>query len=86
MPTIFSVGAYRIVVFANDHAPAHVNVLGPDGHAKFVLGLGAVDVALTEVDGIGKRDLRRIAAAIIDRFDECMATWEKMHGDKGRKP
>lgn len=38
MPTLFLVGRYRVVIYFNDHEPAHVHAVGPDGYAKFALG------------------------------------------------
>jgi hypothetical protein len=81
MPALFHVGRYRIVIYLNDHGPAHVHAIGPDGYARFALGRSQGDVALMEVEGISRASLRRIAAAIIDRHDECSAAWRMFHGD-----
>lgn len=80
MPTLFQVGSYRIVVYPNDHSPAHVHAVG-GGHAKFVLGKTPADVVLVEKDGISARDLRRIAEGIMNRHRECRAGWRKYHGN-----
>ena len=80
MPTLLLVGGYRIVVYPNDHGPAHLHVVG-DGHAKFLIGSAPDDVRLFEQEGISARDLRRIAEAIIDRHRECLAGWRNYHGD-----
>ncbi len=82
MPTLFRLGSYRVMVFFNDHHPPHVHVMGPDGHAKFELGATPNDVALVESDGIRTATLRQIAAAIIDRRQECLENWEKHHGNQ----
>lgn len=34
MPTDKSFGSYRIMLFAEDHNPPHVHVIGPDFQAK----------------------------------------------------
>lgn len=47
MATLFHVGSYRIVIYANDHSPPHVHAVG-DGAAKFELGRTADDVRLVE--------------------------------------
>ena len=79
MTTLFRVGSYRIVVYPNDHRPAHVHAVG-DGHARFELGRGPDEVRLMEQEGVSSRDLRRVARAIIDRHAECLAGWRKYHG------
>ncbi len=80
MATLFRIRRYRIVVYSNDHGAAHVHVVAPDGHAKFILGESPNDVALVETIGITTRDLRAIAAAIIDRHASCRAGWKRFHG------
>jgi hypothetical protein len=30
MPTVLRSGSLRVVIYPNDHPPAHVHVLGPD--------------------------------------------------------
>ena len=80
MPTLFRVGPYRVVVYPNDHSPAHVHAVGA-GHAKFVLGSTADQVAVVEITGISVGDLRKLAETIIDRHAECCAGWSKWHGD-----
>ncbi len=80
MPTLFRVGAWRVVIFLNDHEPAHVHVIGPEGRARFYLGRDPGDVALLEAEGIPTPILRRIAAQLIDRHAECLSTWNAIHG------
>lgn len=80
MPTLFHVGAYRVVVYLNDHAPAHAHAVGADGEARFALGDDPGDVRLIDVAGISRSDLRRIAAAIMDRHGECLDFWRNIHG------
>jgi len=81
MPTLFVIGSYRIMVYPNDHGPAHVHAVGA-GHAKFLLGSEPNEVRLFEQEGISARDLRRIAEAIIDRHPECLSGWREFHGDQ----
>jgi len=37
MPTVLRLGALRVVIYPNDHRPAHVHVLGAGGKVVFVL-------------------------------------------------
>ena len=80
MPTLFHVGAWRIVIYPNDHEPAHVHVVGPQGHAKFAIGREPDNVALLETDGVPTPILRRVAVQIIDRHIECLESWRAIHG------
>ncbi|MBL0144355.1 MAG: DUF4160 domain-containing protein [Betaproteobacteria bacterium] len=80
MPTLFLVGPYRVMVFINDHGPAHVHAIGANGHARFRLGSVPENVMLMETRGIPVASLRRIAVAIMDRHNECRKNREKHHG------
>jgi hypothetical protein len=83
MPTVFAVGAYRIVVYPNDHQPPHVHAVGPGGEARFALGRRPADVRLMDAAStIPRAAMRAITAEVIDRHPECLAKWRKIHGDK----
>lgn len=81
MATVFAVGAYRIAVYPNDHSPAHVHAVGPDGTARISLGDRPSDVVVMERDGIGPADLRRIVGQVIDRHATCLGCWNEYHGN-----
>lgn len=81
MPTLFRVGTYRIVIFLNDHSPAHVHVIGAGGFAKVQLGEKPTDVALVETMGIPKASLRRIVGEIMARHSACQDGWRMHHGN-----
>ena len=83
MPTLFFVGSFRVVIFTNDHKPAHVHALGPNGrgHAKFELGGRPKNVALVETHGIKEKALRKIGEEIINRHNECRTAWKEIHGN-----
>ena len=82
MATLFRVGRHRILVYTNDHSPAHVHAVGAGGYAKFAIGRSPDDVTLIDTDGISSRDLQRIASEIIDHHAECLAGWERYHGNE----
>lgn len=82
MPTLFHVGAWRVVIFPNDHEPAHVHLVGPEGYAKFAIGRRPDDVSLLETEGVPTPILRRAAAQVIDRHAQCLESWSAIHGHK----
>ena len=51
MPTVSRLGSLRVVVYPNDHRPAHVHVIGPDGEAVFILNCPEGPVSLRESSG-----------------------------------
>ena len=57
MPTIARLGAFDIMMFRNDHEPAHFHVIGPEFSAKFTIS----DLVLLSCKGrIRRRDIREI--------------------------
>ncbi len=80
MPTVLLVGRYRIVVFTNDHDPAHVHVIGGEGRAKIELGTLRRTPKLVEVVGIGKADMRKIMATVSHHRQFLLECWREIHG------
>ena len=70
---------FRIVIYTQDHEPAHVHVTGP-GRAKInLLGPdGCPEVV--DVVGIKKSDMRRLLTEVTEHQDRLMREWERIHG------
>lgn len=64
MPTVLRFGAYRVVIYPNDHRPAHVHVIGNSCEAVFELNCAEGSAGLRENYGFGRAELRRIAAVL----------------------
>ena len=70
---------FRFVIYTLDHEPAHVhitgagqakiNLLGPDGMPELAYSIG-----------IKRSDLRRLMSEVIDRSDDFLREWERIHG------
>lgn len=85
MVTVLRAEGMRVVIFANDHEPAHVHVLVADGEAKVdLLGTGGVP-ELVRADGLGRADVRRALRLVQDRQAFLLARWEQMHGAARRR-
>ncbi len=80
MSTVLRIGGLRVVIWPNDHRPAHVHVKGAAGEAVFNLHCPGGPPALRESYGFRLADLNRIedmlAAAIIALCEE----WRTIHG------
>lgn len=78
MPTVMRIGALRVVVYPNDHRPAHVHVIG-DGHeAVFQLNCPAGLAELRENFGFPARSLARIHAALLGNLAALCRAWESI--------
>lgn len=78
MVTVYRAFGFRFVIFANDHSPPHIHVLGPDGEAKILLEPSGVQ--LDWVVGIGRSDMRRILSETEREQARLIAKWREIHG------
>lgn len=79
MVTVLREGGFRIVIFTDDHEPAHVHVYG-DGEAKIQL-VGREDrPELIWVQRMKSGDVRKAMAIVTQHRSELLARWRQMHG------
>ena len=81
MPTVLRIGGLRVVIWPNDHRPAHVHVIGPDGEAVFNLHCPGGPPALRQSYGFGLADLNRIKTMLTAAIAALCAEWRVVHGD-----
>ena len=77
MPTVLIIGGWRVVIYPNDHSPAHVHVIGGGGEAVFNL---AGELELRENHGFDSKSLRRIWAELQNNQAHLITKWEDIHG------
>jgi hypothetical protein len=75
MPTIIEFRNYRIVIYTNDHMPPHVHCIGPGISARIEIKTRRV----MSNDGIGAKDLRRLADLIEKYETVLMDEWNRIH-------
>lgn len=76
MPTILRLDGLRIVIYPNDHQPAHVHVLGPGWEAVVDLD----ELKLREAIGCGERDAEKVLRLVGERRSELLEAWRRIHG------
>ncbi len=81
MPTIMRIGAVRVVIWPNDHRPAHVHVKSSDGEAVFYLRRPKGPPELRESFGFRLAELNIMADALMANLAALCGEWEKIHGD-----
>lgn len=79
MPTILRWNGLRIVIYPNDHRPAHVHVIGPDVEAVYLLHCPEGPLELRESFGFRTAELNDIASVLRDDLDALCAEWERIH-------
>ena len=80
MPTVHRFDGLRVVIYPNDHSPAHVHVKGAGGEAVFLLNCPGGPPELRESFGFSLSDVRRIARALVAVVAQLCAAWRSMHG------
>ena len=81
MSTVRRIAGLAVVIWPNDHRPAHVHVRGAGGEAIFNLGCPQGPPVLRESYRYSLRELNRIERALIAAVPELCAEWSKIHGD-----
>ncbi len=80
MPVVFRFGGLRVVIWPNDHQPAHVHVVGADGEAVFVLHCPDGPPALRESFGFRMPEINRIEGLLAVEIAALCAAWSEIHG------
>jgi hypothetical protein len=81
MPTVLRLGVVRVVIYPNDHRPAHIHVIGKESEAVFNLHCPNGPPELRENYGFPLRDLGRIRAALTSHLAALCEDWERIHGE-----
>ncbi|MEO9191558.1 MAG: DUF4160 domain-containing protein [Acetobacteraceae bacterium] len=78
MVTVHRARGLSIVIFVDDHEPAHVHVFG-DGHAK--INLVGTDGApeLAWVNGMNRGEVRRAMKVVTEQQVHLLARWREIH-------
>jgi hypothetical protein len=82
MPVVYRIGGLRVVIWPNDHRPAHVHVKAGEGEAVFNLNCPDGPPELRDSYGFKVPDVNRIdEAALVELVPTLCAEWRTIHGD-----
>jgi hypothetical protein len=76
VPTILRIDGWRVVVYPNDHPPAHVHVIGPG----WVVVVNLLGPEVRETIGCTEPDARRVLRLVSNHRAELMQAWKRYHG------
>jgi hypothetical protein len=79
MPTVLRFDGLRVVVYPNDHRPAHVHVMGRGCEAVFALNCPAGPVELRENYRFSRPDIGQIARVLSKQVVGLCNAWEGIH-------
>jgi hypothetical protein len=84
MVTIFRGHGLHVVIFVDDHEPAHVHVFG-DGEAKIdLLGVDG-EPELIWADGMKRGDIRHAMRIVTEHRALFLNRWTEIHGRTHRR-
>ena len=75
MPTVLRIDGLRVVIYPNDHPPAHVHILGPG----WVAVIDLIELKVRESIGCDEREARRILRLIAGHQGTLMDAWRRFH-------
>ena len=82
MPTVLHLRRLRVVIYPNDHRPAHVHVVGTKEEAVFFLNCPEGPPDLRESHGFKQSDLGRLAETLMSALRVLCSQWSAIHGDR----
>lgn len=81
MPTVHRFHGLRVVIYPNDHRPAHVHVMGKGCEAVFRLNAPDGPPELRENFGFGRANLASIGKELAQHVARLAAEWRAIHGE-----
>jgi hypothetical protein len=80
MPTVDDIDGLRVVIYPNDHRPAHVHVIVSGCEVVCKLNRPEGPPELRENYDFAAGKLSRIKAALASRLTSLCAEWSRIHG------
>ncbi len=80
MPTVLTISGLRVVVYPNDHRPAHVHIIGNGCEAVFNLHCPKGPPELRENYGFSRKDLAKIGGELAANLVGLCSDWRQIHG------
>jgi len=80
VPTVLRFAGLRVVIYFNDHRPAHVHVIGRGCEAVFDLHCPDGPPELRENYGFSRRDTAMTESNLTASLILLCLAWEEIHG------
>ena len=81
MPTVLTIFGLRVLIYPNDHRPAHVHIIGKGCEAVFKLNCPGGPSELRENYRFSRKELVKIADELVTHLGSLCHEWRKIHGD-----
>ena len=80
MPTLLRLDGLRVIIYPNDHRPAHVHVVGNGCEAVFHLQCPGGPPILRESHGFKPHEVARTAGRLALELKTLCSAWREIHG------
>jgi len=81
MPTVHRAGRFRIMIYANDHHPAHVHVIC-DGR-EIIINIGEAEATIREIDpGVKRSDVREALRIAVEQRETLLQAWRTIDAQR----
>ena len=80
VPKVLRGSGFRVVIYSNDHRPAHVHAMSAEGEAVFVLNCPDGPLELREIYRVGRRVASALRAWLAPRLPTLCDRWREIHG------
>ncbi|WP_349370177.1 DUF4160 domain-containing protein [Salinarimonas sp.] len=81
MPTVLRIHGMRVIIYTDDHSPAHVHAFEQGGVAVVVLNCPDGPPEVRERSRMPKRRADRIAGELAPWVRQLCREWETLHGE-----
>ena len=79
MPTVLTIFGLRVVIYTNDHRPAHVHILGKGCEAVFNLKCPDGPPELRQNYGFSQKELGKIVEELAANLAALCTAWRQIH-------
>jgi len=76
VPTVLRINGWRVVIYPNDHLPAHVHVHGPG----WIVVVNLAGPAVRDVISCDEHQARRVLRLVADHHEALIGAWRRFHG------
>ncbi|WP_421567878.1 DUF4160 domain-containing protein [Stenotrophomonas sp. PD6] len=81
MPNVARINGLRVVIYPNDHGPAHVHIIGGGSEAVFLLRCPSGPPELRSNTGFTLGTLRGLRPRLAEMVPRLCAHWRRIHDD-----
>jgi hypothetical protein len=81
MGTVLRIGAWRVMIYTQDHRPSHVHVVSGAGRAKILLNCPDDPAVPEHARGMDAAILRRLVREIENELTRLCNAWRETHGN-----